>query len=232
MNFNATLVVDDFLPDPDAVRDLALSDKIKWYTDPEGRWPGKRSQLFHEIDHGLFTSIMRRYFSLFYSDETLDNQIHYAASMSLQKVSTKEDCGWIHSDYPSTSTFIIYLTPKSSPSSGTALYKQKTIMGNTALLDIKRKSFLGEISMEEAESARLENNSYYEKNLHVGDVYNRMFSFDSYQYHGAQELKIQDDQERLTIIAFIEDVCGPATPLQRSKCVPIHLDRGDYIHGK
>ena len=31
MNFNATLVVDDFLPDPDAVRDLALSDKIKWY---------------------------------------------------------------------------------------------------------------------------------------------------------------------------------------------------------
>ena len=232
MNFFPTLVVDDFLPDPDAVRNLALSDKIKWHTDPEGRWPGKRSQLFHEIDHTLFMSIMRRYFTLFYSDAEIDNQVRYTASMTFQKVSTKEDCSWVHSDYPSTSTFIIYLTPKSNPSSGTALYKQKTIMNNSVLNDIKRKSFLGEISMEEAESARLENNSYYEKNLHVGDLYNRMFSFDSYQYHGAQELKIQDDQERLTLITFVENICGPATPLQRAKCVPICLDRGENIHGK
>ena len=32
MNYFPTTIVDNFLPDPDAVRNFALSDKIEWHT--------------------------------------------------------------------------------------------------------------------------------------------------------------------------------------------------------
>jgi len=118
MNYFPTTIIDNFLPDPNWVRDFALSDKIEWHTDEKGMWPGERSQMLFEVDNNLFQFIMQRYLTHFYSPDDLD-KVTFTARMQFQKINASYDKGWVHNDHPFISTFILYLTPNANPKSGT-----------------------------------------------------------------------------------------------------------------
>ena len=46
-NFHA-ICVDNFFDDPDKIREWGLG--LSKQKDPEGKWPGKRSDQLHEVD--------------------------------------------------------------------------------------------------------------------------------------------------------------------------------------
>ena len=69
------------------------------------------------------------------------------------------------------------------------------------------------------------NNSRFTQNLFVGNVYNRMFSFDSQIYHGAQDLT--DSTDRLTLITFVTKLKAPSTAISRSARLPIFMEVKD-----
>ena len=224
INFPAT-VVDNYLPEPDNFLELASSPLIKWTTDPEGRWPGERSQRINEINELLFTNIMQKFWLLFYNEEE-SHHVEYAADMFFQKIKPEYDRGWIHSDYPSIVTIIIYLTKNANLNTGTALYTPKNLQISSGQHEeFKRSLYTGQASGDQVKDNMEKNNSHFTQNLFVGNVYNRMFSFDSQIYHGAQDLT--DSTDRLTLITFVTKLKAPCTAISRSARLPVYMEVKD-----
>tara|TARA_R100000742_G_C4266842_1_gene84962 strand:+ start:565 stop:1251 length:687 start_codon:yes stop_codon:yes gene_type:complete len=218
MNYFPTTIIDNFLPDPNWVRDFALSDKIEWHTDEKGMWPGERSQMLFEVDNNLFQFIMQRYLTHFYSPDDLD-KVTFTARMQFQKINASYDKGWIHSDHPFISTFILYLTPDANPKSGTGLYSPKNLQSGIKHLAEKRKGF---IAGEKVDQYRQAHNDQFFQNTFVSNVYNRLVSFDSSLWHGVEDFK--NDEDRLTLVMFLQDLTGPATTIQRARALPFMRD--------
>ena len=64
MNIIPVTVLDNFLPDPDKIREWAL--KLNYSTDPQGNWPGLRSD--------ELSSINRPFYDWFCKEESLANK--------------------------------------------------------------------------------------------------------------------------------------------------------------
>jgi len=218
MNYFPTTIVDGFLPDPDAVRNFALSDKIEWHSDEDGKWPGLRSQMLFEVDEALFQFIMERYLSHFYNRDDM-NKVTFVSRMQFQRVNAAYDKGWIHSDHPFISTFILYLTPDANPKSGTGLYTAKDLSSGIKHIDKKIHAFT---AGENVEQYREDHNAQFVQNTFVSNVYNRLLSFDSSLWHGVEDFK--NDEDRLTLVMFLQELTGPPSTLQRTRSIPLLRD--------
>ena len=124
--------------------------------------------------------------------------------MMFQTVDKSYESGWIHDDGPfSALTAIIYLTPGITSGSGTSLYvKNNTVQykDNTFIKE-KEDSFL---TQQSNTSAREQHNSQYTETINVSGLYNRLFLFESINYHAAQDfLGDTHDTSRLTLVSFI-----------------------------
>ena len=209
-----TTIVDDFLEDPDSVREFAL--KQTYASDPEGNWPGMRSRLLSDLNPHLFEHVCRRIFSLFWDVKTTD--VFWDAYGGFQRVAKEFEQGWIHQDNDDLVIAIIYLTPDADPATGTSLYKRKNITEpiDPELIKVKK---LGNIELQTAsdlyQTSRDKNKSYYKETLRCGNVYNRLFIFDSSQYHGVPAYDTGHD-ERLTLTLFVRKLgCLELSPSQR-----------------
>ena len=56
----------------------------------------------------------------------------------------------------------------------------------------------------------------------MSNVYNRLVSFDSSLWHGVEDFK--NDEDRLTLVMFLQDLAGPATTIQRARALPFMRD--------
>lgn len=113
-NFHApaVVIVDDFLPNPDEVRQFALSQEFA----TKGNYPGLRSGSFATLEHKLaFERIMGRRIS-YWPDQ-------YNGSF---QITTGRNRSWIHRDLTDYSA-IIYLTPDGPPDGGTLVYRHKEL---------------------------------------------------------------------------------------------------------
>ena len=94
--------VDNFFDDPDIIVNYAK--RLTMEPDPEGNWPGKRTELLWKIDNDLTTAILLKIMSCYY-DLTYQNVAWKRVNMSFQEIPSyyknKNDVrnkGWIHFD--------------------------------------------------------------------------------------------------------------------------------------
>tara|TARA_B100001175_G_C19297028_1_gene536323 strand:+ start:52 stop:729 length:678 start_codon:yes stop_codon:yes gene_type:complete len=216
MAFLPISCIDNFFELPDKVRDYALTaDNLNWQPSLDGAWPGVRSVNLEKVNIHLFREICARYLHIFFSQEQM-KRLGFRATMYFQKVEEDYYGGWIHNDYPSIHTSIIYLTPNVSLDSGTSMYQLKSLT-QTDSDDIKNKLYLGKITKEEAEKYRIEHNNQYEQTVHYSNIYNRCISFDGNVHHGAGTF--ENKKERLTLIIFWDELSS-VTNFQYTKSIP------------
>lgn len=113
-NFHApaVVIVDDFLPNPDEVRQFALNQEFA----TKGNYPGLRTNSFATLEHKLaFERIMGRRIT-YWPDQ-------YNGSF---QITTGQNRSWIHRDMTDYSA-IIYLTPDGPPNGGTLVYRHKDL---------------------------------------------------------------------------------------------------------
>jgi len=210
-------IVDNFFDDPDYV--VSLSHKATWYRDAEYRWPGERSQLIQELDSEFYKYLLFKYFLLFYPANDLNNKFIVNGTSYFQRIPAGLDLGWIHNDYPTLHTYMIYLTPNADPSSGTGLFTPRTGHVNDSLQYQKMQYYKGEIDKEVAQKYQQEHSSQFIQTVACGNVYNRCIGFDAHLWHGALNLNTAQE-ERLTLITFIEEIVTTKSPISNSKSLP------------
>jgi hypothetical protein len=203
-----TTIVDGFFNNPDAVRELAL--KQEFLSDPQNKWPGKRSKPLHEINPELFQYVHNKFFNMFYPDK-INTPYSYLATSYFQLIDSNYKAGWIHFD-EELITIIIYLNKNPNKEAGTIIYSQKNEGSGNVHGDKKRDLFKGVIDEDEGCKYRIENNNRFQEEIIVKNKFNRLFAFDSNLPHGVQDYS--NDEPRLTLVSFI-------TNLQANK-YPIH----------
>lgn len=218
------LCQDNFFDNPDEIREYALS--LDYKTSEDGRWPGKRTAALHTFNSKLNAEILLKVFSNyfdFHAGCALNWKESYVCFQKVKPYTNVKECvenrGWIHSD---TAGFagLIYLTPDASKESGTSLYElkkeYKDIDTTEFLKDIDelKKLYKGEqydVNKLDKDYEKL--TKHFDKVIEVKNVYNRMISYDGGNWHSAGDFI---DDERLTLVFFVNDIMSSPTPYQRS----------------
>ena len=195
-------VVDDFFEYPDEVREFALQQE--YFLDVENRWPGKRTKPLHEINFSLFNSTVNKVIYLFYNSNK--TKISWNAAAQFQKVDSKYNEGWVHTD-DNLCTGIIYLS-KSKNKCGTTIYRPiDPLSANLKNVDKKIESFKNTDLITNTDAFRLENNKQFRPTVTVQEEYNRLVLFDGHLIHSANEFYgAEDDSARLTLVFFIRQI--------------------------
>jgi len=208
-------IIDNFYPDPDTIRNFALSQDFS--PSENGGWPGKRTKDIIELDKELHDFFVRTVMNLFYPMEfeyecDLETSFQLIESRDVDQYSAKNR-GWIHHD---TVLFggIVYLTKDPEPDTGTSIYKPKKGHHQHKQSWIKTKSeeYLNEskISIEEYENVMNEQYSLFEETISVENVYNRCFLFGGNVMHAAKTYGTRKGLDsRLTQAFFCHSLNSP-----------------------
>jgi Family of unknown function (DUF6445) len=206
-----TTVIDNFFDDPLWVRDFAL--KQEYFPDPHHKWPGKRSKPLHELDTNFFNHTVNRFLSVFYNLK--DTHIEWDVGAHFQRVSKDYLEGWVHSDRVPIITGIVYLNLNNSPNAGTTIYTDKTPGVQQLHNDKRDESFKNPETINSLEQYRKENNDQFEESIVLKNKFNRLVAFDSPMYHSANNFITEDNEDRLTLVFFINRLVADHFPLQR-----------------
>jgi hypothetical protein len=211
------LCVDNFYQNPDEIRNFALSQVFE--SDPEGRWPGKRTKELYELDKNLFDGFCKKLFSIYFD---LHSPITWTVATQFQLIepmnddpSSKKNSGWIHCDDEVVFAGIIYLTPNIDKSLGTSIYKLKAgcEVDHKSHVNSKVKFYRDNID-EDYDSVMIKNNNMFEETITFSNVYNRLISFDGNTPHGVKSYYGKGDT-RLTQTFFV-------TKISASIDMPLH----------
>ncbi len=212
-----TTITDNFFEDPWYV--IEIANRCEYKSDPDGKWPGVRSQSLEEIDREFFNYFIKRFYLQFYDhDYITSGMFGVKATTRFQKISGEEQ-GWIHSDYPHQSTIINYLTPSAAPETGTRIYTKRNEDVRDDLQTSKVEYYKGNVSKEVIDPILQQHNEQFIENTRVANVFNRCLSFDSHLWHGVG--KFDSKEERLTMITFVDHVITKGTPLATSRSLPL-----------
>ena len=202
MKLFPTLVVDDFLEDPDYVLCLATNAE---YNDPgHTNYPGVASKnKIHELDQELFDAILEKIFGYYWD---LNNPVKFRVDMEFQKIE-KNGQGIIHLDttYGALAAGVIYLNQDIDRDTGTSFYK---------LTDpdykIKQHEFLDPIARYHAgehvdglDNICEKHYNMFEETMRVQNQYNRLVTYDSNVWHTATSY---GDQTRYTLRFFVNEL--------------------------
>lgn len=191
-------IVDNFLDDPFGV--IELANKQKFYRDEEGKWPGLRTVNIAEVAPYFFERTIKKFFSMFYNDK--ESYYNFVCGMYFQKVGSKYDDGWIHSDSGSILSAIVYLNTNPAPNSGTSIYMPNTVDFNTSLhVEDKKESYKNGV---DSPDKRKEINQQFHESIVVKNRFNRLIAFDGHIHHKASFEQNKQKDDRLTLVFFIE----------------------------
>jgi hypothetical protein len=198
-----TVCVDNFFDDPIKVKNFALN--LNYKKDPEGKWPGERTDYLHAIDRNFFeyvcTKIIRLLYPMDYSN------IYFNAVQNFQKVNggVFKNQGWVHTDFPKEITAIIYLSEHKN--CGTSLFYKKDFNFNLIHNDKKQEMYKN--TKKDFSFFLNENNNQFEKTLTINSKFNRLVLFDSSHYHAADKFNDSSIKEdRLTLVTFFNQIGG------------------------
>jgi len=193
-----TIVVDRFFKDPLEVRKLALG--MKYEPSPEGIFSGKRTEPLHINYINFFREVCKKILNC-YSIPFID----YTAMMHFH-ITGEEfgNTGWVHNDGGVLAS-IVYLNIDSSNNinNGTSLYRIKNINKNESSSILRRSFIEGKDYTEEKNKY----NSDYEEVIRVGEVFNRLISYDSNHNHcGSGYYGNSVSNSRLTLLVFFQEI--------------------------
>lgn len=214
MNFPCTSI-DDFYDDPDEIRKFALEQDF--FSADKGQYPGKRTKPLDIINPDLFKEFSNKFFSLYYDFrlQRLDWQIDTYFQLIEPYPNVRCNQGWVHVDYNSVVSGVIYLNKSSNLNSGTVVchlkenesfdYEQKT----------KHEFNLGNLDNIDRYVEELEkNNNKFEESIVFQNRYNRMISFDGKNFHKVHSYDI-GKEPRLTQVFFVNGLRVNTTPVER-----------------
>jgi hypothetical protein len=212
MNF-PSICVDNFYPDPERVRQFAMSQK--YFQSEDGKWPGKRSDLLHEINSDLFNQFSNKLFSIFYDFRHTNVSWEIESTFQLiDSLSDVEDSiknkGWVHTDEASgVLAGVIYLSPNAKLQTGTSVYTQvdKTKLDMT---NVKQKFYLNKTD-ENYDEILMKHNSGFIETIRYNNVYNRLVMWDGSQWHGVNSY-YSPNEPRLTQVFFVRRLEADSNP--------------------
>ena len=110
------IIVDDFLGNPDAVREFALKQDF----NVKGNYPGVRTRSFltPDLKEALQTVVWN------YGKE-ITNWFQTDGFSGSYQLTYASDRSWIHTDHFNTWAGVLYLTPDAPLSGGTGIYQYK-----------------------------------------------------------------------------------------------------------
>jgi len=206
MNLFPTLVVDDFLDDPDYVYNLAKNAE---YNDPgHTNHPGVASKLkLYDIDEKLFDLIIKKIFGYYWD---LNYPVNYLIDMEFQRIQSKDDGilnkGIIHVDSEiAMAAGLIYLNRDAPRDTGTSFYKLKDEsyrIKQKELLDPIAKYHAGE-HVDGIEKICQDHYDKFEETMRVQNQYNRLLFYSGDEWHTATSY---DNQTRYTLRYFISEL--------------------------
>jgi hypothetical protein len=221
-NIIPSAIVDGFFNNPYEIRKYGLNAARHTLSNNNITYRGKRSKNLSEIHPLLFNTINQKILSSFY--DLRSENISWRSEINYQLTDESYGDGWVHTDYytPSLLTGIIYLNPDAPLDSGTSLYRPKNLVAKQLHEDVKKNANRDEGSRKTDyyNQCRIENNEQFEKILTVNNVFNRLFIFDSTYYHCADRFFGKTDEDsRLTLVIFIQDLYVRETPVTRIRSV-------------
>ena len=209
-------IVDNFFKYPDKVREFGLS--LPFAKPVDNIYPGERTECLSIINRDLYSQINLKVTSLFFDYK--QNPVSYKANLYFQKVSSIYEEGWVHQD-SNDITFIVYLNPEANTEEGTSIYYPNDIGYNSKRYQLeKQESFVNTDLIPQHRHIRKEHNNRYTEVIKVSNVYNRLFAFDSFSYHAANNF-VNNEEPRLTLIGFISDISRNDTPIRRINSIEI-----------
>ena len=192
-------IVDNFFDDPFEVIKLAEQQEFK--IDTLGRWPGKRTEDVFKFSPNFYYHTYQKLFSLFYNLEKI--KYEYYGQMVFQKVGNHFDDGWVHVDKQMLLTAIIYLNQNPSLNSGTSICMPNGTNWSTFKnLNKKEESYVLE---KDDPVARCENNAQFHESVIIKNKFNRCLAFDACLAHKANFEPLPNNEERLTLVCFVEN---------------------------
>ena len=230
INFPA-VCIDNFFDNPDKVREWGLS--LSKQKDPEGRWPGKRSEHLCEVDEKWNQMLVAKILLAYYGWESMNHVTWNESYISFQVVKSHEheNCnkGLIHMDADSKDEIgiagLIYLTPNADLNSGTSIYKLKDNHNfkkedGEHISKLKKDLYLNNnVDTKEWDKAIEKNYNDFDETIRFNNVYNRMICYNTFSWHGAMSTNARDD-DRLTLVFFIKGIHAGMYPLSRVSSMP------------
>lgn len=200
-----SICVDDFFINPEEV--VKFANSLEYAKDPDGRWPGERSQLLHLVDQNFFNYVGKKFLSVLYPISY--RHITYQMRLCFQRISPKyKSIGWVHHDDEQEVTAICYLSKHKN--CGTSIYNYKGVYPVIKNLEKKEKQYKT-LSVKNEDLLVKENNENYEETISFKSKFNRVIMFDSMQHHAAHQFLEEGVQEdRLTLIGFFSQIQSPA----------------------
>ena len=186
-------------------------------------YPGQRTDSLHILDFNLFNYINSKIIRLLYPDFKFYEKIQWKAKTYFQKVKyddveynidNKEypNKGWIHKDYNSQISAVIYLSENNNES-GTSInvLKKESSLHLKDTQNFKRMYYSKSYDKNDKDffnnyQKELNNNlSKFNEIVNFKSYFNSIAIFDSSEFHSAN-YDLKKDEERLTIITFIDEI--------------------------
>jgi hypothetical protein len=210
------VVVDNFFKEPNKVRNFALHQEFKRFENVSHA--GLVTDCLSIIEPSLYNEFLKKFFSIYYDFKF--EELNWIVEAKFQKTGDNFESGWIHQDsnhYANNKVAgIIYLSPNAPLQSGTSIYKTK----NNVLLpsinaEAKYAHYYSNGNSEELKKLKEQEKEQFEETINVSNVYNRLISFDTDEYHAAQNYFGQGNESRLILVFFVNKLDAHLTPLER-----------------
>ena len=219
--------VDNFFDNPDRIVKYAKS--LPKEHDPEGGWPGKRTEPLWKIDKELNDALLLKILSCYY-DLSYQNITWECSSLQFQEIpafsknkNDKRNRGWIHFDDSKYEIAgLIYLTPDIDPDSGTSLFSLKKLESKE--YQSYQKQFAKHLMFKEDETIDKdyyakkikEEEKFFIEKVRFANIYNRMIMYDANEFHRANSYYNEDGKNvRLTLVFFIGGLNVDIFPLEK-----------------
>ena len=219
-----SVCVDGFYDDPDEV--LAWAKSCRYLPDPNGQWPGMRSDDLSKLDKDFVSRFSEKFFKIFFEQESPSFVLTTYFQVIKPFHEDKDhpmNWGWIHTDsdpqeeQPGSPEYagLVYLSPDADLNTGTSIFKLKGKQAEP-LTDQPCKedlfTFKGVDETVYADNMR-HIRSQYEETVRYNNVYNRLIAFESKHYHAANNY--HNDDYRFTQVFFVRSIESKTYPLQR-----------------
>ena len=198
MKPNYSVIVDDFLEQPLAIRDIALN--LEYKSSYTGIYAGKRTLSLNLTHEPLYTKISKKilsYYNLDFNDYNAEMCFHITEGKFGKQ-------GWVHSDYPVILSSVLYLNPSiNGIDSGTSLFDKNpgfSAHSQKEILTLKKSFIQGIDCIKEKEKF----NSNYTKTVVIGGKFNRLVIYPGNVFHtGEGYFGNNVCDSRLTLVSFV-----------------------------
>lgn len=196
-----SLVIDNFLPYPNVVREWALSKTFYTSTQfskrigKETNWPGRRSDHVMDLDVEYANDVLTKVSNI--ARTTFANR-DVSIRSYFQLCAHADGDSWVHQDNDVDVAALLYLNPNAPVNSGTTLYRCNDL------------DHWNKLSMQEMVAInRIEREDLYKKLFEpvdvIGNVYNRLVMYRGDIFHKSNDyFGSTKEDSRLTQVFFLK----------------------------